>query len=236
MNVFGLLVAAGGITAILWLRQRHSNMGLTENEFWAAMWLLLLGGLVGAKTLFIILGWQHYAAGELRFWADFGTGFVFFGGLVGAALAGGLFAWRRHLNFWRGGDYFAVALPLGHAIGRVGCWFRGCCAGHPPHPVQLYEAAGLLVIAWICQAQLKQVEASRQIRGTVFCAYLSAYGALRLVLDPLRADGRPERWLGLTFQQGMALGLITLGALAWFKLRREPAPRTQRAASFNAQS
>jgi hypothetical protein len=30
-------------------------------------------------------------------------------------------------------------------------------------------------------------------------------------LDPLRADGRPERWLGLSAQQGFALAGLALG-------------------------
>jgi phosphatidylglycerol:prolipoprotein diacylglycerol transferase len=107
----------------------------------------VLGATIGAKALFVALGWEHYARGELRFWADFGVGFVFFGGLVGAVLSGWIFARWRGLSFTRGADYFAVAVPIGHAIGRIGCFVTGCCAGHPPHPVQLYETGGLVLIA-----------------------------------------------------------------------------------------
>ncbi len=99
--------------------------GAPENEFWAAMWALLAGGIVGAKALFVVLGWEHYARGDLRFWADFSVGFVFFGGLLGAVLTGAVFARLRRLEFMRGADYFAVAVPLGHAIGRIGCFFAG---------------------------------------------------------------------------------------------------------------
>src|SRR5260370_39369141 len=140
---YGMFAAAGCITAVLWLKRHREKMGLTENAFWAGVWTMLLGATVGAKVLFVALGWEHYARGELRLWADFGVGFVFFGGLVGAAAAGGAFARLRSLSFVRGADYFAVAVPIGHAIGRVGCFITGCCAGVPPHPVQLYEAAGL---------------------------------------------------------------------------------------------
>jgi hypothetical protein len=34
------------------------------------------------------------------------------------------------------------------------------------------------------------------------------------LLDPLRADGRPERFLGLSYQQGIALVVMAIG-LAW---------------------
>jgi phosphatidylglycerol:prolipoprotein diacylglycerol transferase len=213
-GVWGLFSAAGGVTAVLWLQRHRRGLGVSENEFWAAMWTLLLGGVVGAKLLFAALGWEHYARGELRLWADFGVGFVFFGGLAGAAAAGAVFARVRGLGFARGADHFAVAIPLGHAIGRVGCFLAGCCHGRPPHPVQLYEAAGLVLIALACRRVLTRVEDATLARGTAFRCYLVLYGALRLLLDPLRADGRPERLLGLSHQQGVALLLIA-AALAW---------------------
>src|SRR6516164_1258391 len=99
MTPFGLFAAAGGLTAICWLKRRQDKIGVSENEFWAAMWLILAGGVFGAKALFVVLGWHHYADGELRFWRDFGTGFAFFGVLVGALATGGVFAWQRGLNF-----------------------------------------------------------------------------------------------------------------------------------------
>jgi len=150
MTPFGFFVAAGGVTAILWLKCHHRQIGVSENEFWIGTWLTFVGAIVGAKALFVILGWHHYATGELHFWLNFGTGFIFFGGLAGALITAGIFAWWRGLSFWQGTDYFAVALPLGHAIGRVGCFVNGCCPSRPPHPVQLYESGGLLAISLVC--------------------------------------------------------------------------------------
>jgi phosphatidylglycerol---prolipoprotein diacylglyceryl transferase len=220
MTPFGFFVAAGGVTAILWLGLHRQQIGVSENEFWIGTWLTFLGGIVGAKALFVILGWYHYATGELHFWSNFGTGFIFFGGLAGALATGAIFAWSRGLSFWRGTDYFAVALPLGHAIGRVGCFVNGCCPGHPPHPVQLYESAGLLAISLICFVLLKRVEASRLAHGTAFCGYLFLYGLLRLLLDPLRADGRPERFLGLSYQQGIAIAFMLLAGAGALLINR----------------
>ena len=129
-------------------------------------------------------------------------------------LAGAVFARLRRLEFMRGADYFAVAVPLGHAIGRIGCFFTGCCYGRAGHPVQLYEALGLVLIALTCRHVLGRVETGVAARGTAFRVYLALYGGLRLVLDPLRADGRPERFLGLSYPQGIALCVIAL-ALVW---------------------
>jgi phosphatidylglycerol:prolipoprotein diacylglycerol transferase len=218
-TVWGVFTALGAATAVLWLQRHRQALGVSENEFWAAMWALLLGGIVGAKALFLVLGWEHYARGELHFWADFGVGFVFFGGLIGAAATGALFAAARGLSFVRGADYFAVAIPMGHAIGRIGCYLAGCCHGRPPHPVQLYEAFGLVSIALACRLMLGRAEADAVQPGAAFRCYLVLYGVLRFLLDPLRADGRPERLFGLSYQQGIAVLVIGL-ALAWSRLPR----------------
>jgi phosphatidylglycerol:prolipoprotein diacylglycerol transferase len=213
-TAWGVFAALGCVTAVLWLERRRDGMGITENEFWAGMWALLAGGIVGAKALFVVLGWEHYARGELRFWADFSVGFVFFGGLLGAVVAGAVFARIRRLEFVRGADYFSVAVPLGHALGRIGCFCAGCCYGRSGQPVQLYEALGLTLIALGSRHVLGRVEAGVAPRGTAFRLYLALYGALRVMLDPLRADGRPERFLGISHQQGIALCAIAV-ALAW---------------------
>ena len=114
----------------------------------------LLGAVAGAKL------------GMLLFepWDDFRTLMAnmidldFTGKTVAGALGGGYLgveiAKQRVGITRRTGDAFAVALPLGMAIGRLGCFFHGCCSGvawdRPlaveiggisRHPVQLYEAA-----------------------------------------------------------------------------------------------
>ena len=215
---YGLFAAAGCVVAVLWLQRHREGIGVTENEFWAAMWAMLLGGIVGAKALYVALAWEHYAHGEISLWAEFGIGFVFFGGLVGALLAAVIFARVRRLDFLRGADYFAVAIPLGHAIGRIGCYYAGCCHGRDGHPVQLYESAGLLLIAIACRHALTMVETGRWACGTAFCGYLVLYCGLRILLDPLRGDGRPERFLGISHQQGIALLMIASTAV-WYRAR-----------------
>lgn len=229
---YGLFAAAGCVAGVLWLLRHRAGIGITENEFWAALWTMLLAGILGAKLLYVALAWEHYASGEVRLWADFAVGFVFFGGLIGAFVAALVFARVRRLDFLRGADYFAVAIPLGHAIGRIGCYSAGCCHGRDGHPVQLYESAGLLLIALACRQALRQVERGRWVRGSGFCLYLVLYAALRILLDPLRGDGRPERFVGISHQQGIAILVMTLAAAWSYRLStRQPLGESQPADS-----
>jgi prolipoprotein diacylglyceryltransferase len=77
------------------------------------------------------------------------------------------------------------------------------------------------LIAWTCRAALARVEQGGLARGAPFWLYLLLYGVARVLLDPLRADGRPERFLGLSHQQGLALALVAVAlACAWLTRER----------------
>lgn len=71
--------------------------------------------------------------------------------------------------------------------------------------MQLYDALGLALIAAVCRLSLSAVENGSRARGSAFRLYMALCGILRFALDPLRADGRPERLLGLSHQRGLAL-------------------------------
>ncbi|MGH7461926.1 MAG: prolipoprotein diacylglyceryl transferase family protein, partial [Longimicrobiales bacterium] len=96
-------------------------------------------------------------------------------------------------------DALAVALPAGFAIGRIGCFLAGCCAGAPTdlpwgvhyqgsaeavHPTQLYEAAGGLLIALAARHQL------RTRRDILIPGVVLPYLALRFGLQFLREHNR----------------------------------------------
>lgn len=121
------------------------------------------------------------------------------------------------------GDSFAPAVSAALAVGRLGCFFGGCCRGtetHLPwgidfgdgvfrHPTQLYEAAfhasafSLLVWldrrGWIPSHRMK--------------AYAIAYFVFRFATEWIRPE--PRGALGLTFYQWSALAFIVLFAAHW---------------------
>ena len=192
-------------------------------------WLQLctLGGaVVGAKlaALWGDLGWPWA-------WTDlFAVGRSVTGGLIGgfvaAELCKPLFRYREPPN-----DRFAAVLPFSLAIGRVGCFVEGCCAGRPwngpwalayehgvlRHPAQLYElffqlAAGLLLVFLLRR---------HKMRGRLFAFYLVLYGAFRFLTEIVRDTPRMES--GLSRYQLLAVVMIALGA-GWGLRRALPAP------------
>jgi phosphatidylglycerol:prolipoprotein diacylglycerol transferase len=142
LHTYGLMLMAGFAAAILvaarlaqreWggaegVRRRNDVMDL-------AVWVVL-GGIGGSKILFIIVTPKDFldalASGNLwKVLAALGGGFVFYGGLIGAALAVWWFCRARKINFLRLADIIVPTVALGQAFGRLGCFSAGCCWGKP---------------------------------------------------------------------------------------------------------
>jgi phosphatidylglycerol:prolipoprotein diacylglycerol transferase len=133
---------------------------------------------------------------------------------------------------WKCGDLFAPGIALGYMVGRLGCLMAGCCygkvvsasyplavelAGAPRHPVQLYEAAGLVALALALFALSRRLYARP---GALFCVYLAGYAALRLGTEHFRGDDfeRGSLWNGGP-STSQALALLALALAAFFATR-----------------
>lgn len=245
LATYGVMVAAGYLLGIWWLTRRRTGMGLDEDTFWSLIYWLFAGALIGGKILYLGVEWRALASGELHPLRDLRYGFVFWGGVTGSMVAGLLWCRLRQASFFKLSDYFAVALPMGHALGRLGCLAAGCCGGRPTempwgvrfthpeslvspllagvplHPFQLYESAANIAAAWVCVKVLGGVEAGRLRPGSGWMAYLGFYGAARFFLETFRGDDRGQGVAGLSPSQ--AVGLVAMGAAAWWwTARRKP--------------
>lgn len=157
----------------------------------------LLGAMVGAKLGLLLYMPVDEWLGSLRAlllseWGGRTILGALFGGFVGVELT------KKALGITIAtGDPYALGLPLGQALGRVGCFLGGCCYGRPLeadsplrslhlelHPAQLYEAALDLAVAVTVFALRKQPRP----RGLLFRYYLLAYAAIRVAMDFFRGD------------------------------------------------
>lgn len=187
-----------------------------------------IGGVLGAKiTQMVAEGWPW----KIPAWtiADPRVG--------GRALLGGLiFGWisvevaKRVMGIRRStGDLFALALPAGEAVGRIGCFFNGCCYGtvcdlpwavdqHGAlrHPSQIYSslvaAATFGFLLWL-RPKLKR-------EGDLFLAYLAVFGFTRFWLEFVR--WRESVILGLSPMQWFCLELLFMSPLILlYRARRD---------------
>lgn len=193
-----------------------NNIKSREFILWFAG--LFLSSWVGAKILFLITQ-DQWQSTELLSAANFwlGGGFVFLGGLV----AGVLYTWLwgqfiPRMNAMRM-NFCLIPLLWAHAIGRLGCLLAGCCFGTVTelpwaihlhgdlrHPVQIYEALGLALLALALQHRESK-------NGKILADYLLGYGVLRWGLEWFRGDDVRGIWLGMSSSQWISIILVICG-------------------------
>ncbi len=200
------------ISAVLWYRRSKGQSDLLLIYLGA-----LIGGFAGAKIAYLLAeGWLEWSQPDrLLRWA---TGKSVLGGLLGA-YAG--VEWTKHLVGHKSstGDAFAIIVPVGILLGRVGCFMNGCCLGRPTSgvfaardvtgtprwPAPFVEGAfQVLILIVILLLQRRGL-----LRDRLFFLYLTAYGLFRFFHEFMRDT--PKIWLGLSGYQFISLAMAGVG-------------------------
>jgi len=122
-TAYGWLMLAGIFVSIfLW-----SQLIRRDDRLVLVYVAALVGAFLGAKLVYLgAEGWLHWH--DPNRWVVLATGKSITGALLGGYLAVEI---TKHLIRYRGitGDWFAVIVPTGVMIGRIGCMINGCCLG-----------------------------------------------------------------------------------------------------------
>ncbi|MBU4201294.1 MAG: prolipoprotein diacylglyceryl transferase [Verrucomicrobia bacterium] len=228
---YGLMVATAFIACmahLTWLGKKEGRPAAFVSDL--GCWIII-GAIVGARLAYVLANWPAFAAAPGMILRLDQGGLIYYGGFVGAVLLGIVYARVKREPLWPLADFVATALPLGHAIGRIGCFLNGCCYGSLTavpwgvsvdgilrHPVQLYEAAGNLILYTLMLFLYRR----RPRDGRLFALYLILYPLIRLGVEYFRGDDR-LRWLGLTLAQDLSLVFMLIGLGLWFLLPRRAA-------------
>ncbi len=173
----------------------------------------LVGGLIGSKlgSVFFVY-WDYFSKHLSHIFIPQIGGKTLVGGLIGGYL--GVVITKRIIKFTRStGDLFAPALAIGIAIGRIGCYFNGCCYGINGLPTQLIESAfcfGLFLYLWSIRAGIKT-------EGDLFRIFLLAYTFFRFWIEFFRADATGG-YFGLDSAQ--IISAVVFGWVAVYLLKR----------------
>lgn len=237
---YGILVAIGFLAG-LWTASRRARLvGIGAEQIYDLGPWLILGGILGGRVLYVISYWhEDFAAHPFPeiFMVQHG-GLVYYGGLIGGALATiGYLIWKK-LPVWKMADILAPSIALGCVFGRIGCLMNGCCYGRPcnlpwaihfpashethgvgVHPTEIYDSLLNLCfyffLAWLFRR--------KKFDGQVFAIYLIGYAILRSFVEIFRGD-YPVYYLGgvVTPAQLVSMGIIVAGVLLLFLLPRRP--------------
>ncbi len=241
---YGVMMALAFLAG-LWTATRRARLANVSADIIADVTLwLMLGSIIGARIVYVTTYWkQEFANGPFSevFMIQHG-GLVYYGGLIGAALAGlGYLTWKKH-PAWKIADILAPSIALGSVFGRIGCLLNGCCYGRacdlpwaihfpadhethglPVHPTEIYDGLLNLILylflAWLFRR--------RKFDGQIFAAYLIIYSIFRAISEYFRGDYPPDHIHdGLTSAQLVSVPMLVVGiALMIFLSRRAVAKK-----------
>ncbi len=237
---YGVMVAVAFMAGIVnWIilgrKEGRDSSFACDLGFW-----IMLSGIVGARITYVIADISYFIENPWEIIRLDHGGLIFYGGFVAAFLAVIIFARVKHEKLLPFCDFVTTALPLGHAIGRIGCFLNGCCYGTlcnltwsvcntntniegARHPTQLYSFLLNLVVYVI----LLLYYPHRKRAGRVMALYLMLYPLGRFLLEFVRGDDR-IRLYGFSVAQYASLFLFAAGLALWFSLPRQAPAKASR--------
>jgi phosphatidylglycerol---prolipoprotein diacylglyceryl transferase len=224
---YGILAATGFVLGFATASRRAPRAGIKGEEVYNLAPWIIIGAILGARTLYVISYWDREFAGKsiLNIF-NMRSGLVYYGGLIGSCLGTIIFCYRQKVALWRMSDVMAPSIALGHAFGRIGCFMTGCCYGKacslpwavhfpvqhetkglPVHPTQLYESA----LNFLFYAGLAWLFRRRKFDGQVFAVYLIGYAIIRSTTEMFRGD-YTQFYLGGIATPGQTVSIVILAA------------------------
>jgi phosphatidylglycerol---prolipoprotein diacylglyceryl transferase len=224
VNTYGVFLAIAFLTAILITVKLAERDGLPRERIYDLSLWMLLASLIGSKILMLFTE-PEYRDNPLQLLSlDFlRSGGVFYGGLLGAVIAGYFLMKRYQLPWWKTADACAPGIAIGNFFGRQGCFAAGCCWGKPTslpwgvkfselgheitgvpidqhlHPTQLYESFAMLLVFLF----LLWLHKHKRFSGQVILVYALLYSIVRFAIEFVRDDPRGDI-LGLTTLTGLS--------------------------------
>ena len=190
-----IIVLAIGVCMIVFIESNRYDI-LCFRKISMSANTAMLGAAVGGKIMFALtrLGDANYSISYLF------SGFVFYGGLIGGVIGIYFFCLYKKERFLELTDVYAGIIPLGQAIGRIGCYCNGCCYGK--------DYSGQFAVPYIVNGVYKTVFPTWFIESLfcflIFCLlltikakpycgcytawYLMLYSAFRFIIEFYRGD------------------------------------------------
>ncbi|MEA3307832.1 MAG: prolipoprotein diacylglyceryl transferase [Elusimicrobiota bacterium] len=241
---YGFLVALGYLLGAFYIYKRNKLLNISKEQISDILLFIIIAALLGGKLFYVAIFWNDYGLTffekALNALKDFRYGFVFYGGLIVSTISTYFYLRKKKINFLAFADIAAPAVVLGHAIGRIGCFFAGCCHGKatdficavkfnnpeslvapaligvPIHPTQLYSSAANLIIFIILHFMLKTSLKNNWKKGLIATSYLLFYSISRFIVEIFRGDARGDFIFAMSPSQVISLAGASLALLFFY--------------------
>lgn len=241
IHTYGFMIMLGAIAGYFYMTSSvKKELGIDSNKIQNLAIIIIISAFVGGKLFFYLEDPGYYFSSLDNMKRNFRTGFVFYGSLLFAVP---LIIWyfrREKLPVWPLLDRVAIVAPIIHGMGRLGCFFAGCCHGvpadipwavtftdpksqaeplHTPlHPTQLYSALLIFSILVI----LLMFKRHKRFEGQLFFIYIILYAVGRGIIEIFRGDEARGYIIEgiISHSQFISLIVITVVIWAYFKFQK----------------
>lgn len=263
---FGVFLGVGALLSMLhiWFYLSAYAVLPDSRHIFQLILSIALSIPVSSYVITRLLDLKTWIAGEKTFWEYIRTvSFGLWGGLIGgiSILIG--FAVYTQTPLLALLDGFAVGIPLGQMMGRLGCLNYGCChgrecsqehhwgiryfskqskilrydpklAGKRVYPTQLYSAIANFLI-YVSLLMVCTVWSGRP-EGFLAGLYMSLYGLKRFGVEFLRGEFPRTYFYGLTLWQWLSLAFLVggLGILSVVVFAGQPVSAGDYAVGFQS--
>jgi phosphatidylglycerol---prolipoprotein diacylglyceryl transferase len=209
---YSVMVGLGIIAGVLYYFIDAGKRGVRGEKVIIIVSSALFFGMLGAKLPLLLMNYKFIGT-RPDIWLE---GKTIVGGFIGGAF-GVIFIKRLFKIQLKMGNVIAPAVALGMSIGRIGCFFNGCCYGIPwpwgvnfgdgvlRLPTQLFESAFHFTAFLVLLHFKKKVTTP----GILFKYYITSYLVFRFFSEFFRDNQR--LWGVLTLYQLLTIiGLILI--------------------------
>jgi phosphatidylglycerol:prolipoprotein diacylglycerol transferase len=219
----GFFTAVGVLIGVIVTARIAPRYGLTDETIYSAATWVVIGGIIGARLLYVLEHFNEFTSAPLRILAINEGGISIFGALIGGFIAGAIYCRRHAIPVGRMADNIAPGLALGLGVGRLGDIINGEHHGLPSdlpwsvryvhpntlgelgvsvHPAVGYEMIWDFLIAFVAY----KVRPRLPHDGMAFAIFAIGYSIGRFVFSYFRRD--ETRVLGGVLSVPQLTGLI----------------------------
>jgi phosphatidylglycerol:prolipoprotein diacylglycerol transferase len=230
LPTYGFILAFAAFTVLfIWIKvakkEGFKTLQMTDLGFYA-----LLAGILGSKVALLITDFKYYWQNPAEILYIYRAAGVYQGGIIAALAVIILFALKHRLPIWKLADTAALPVPLGQAIGRIGCFFAGCCYGKPAaslpwsitftspvayqntgvplgiplHPTQIYQSLNDFILFLI----LLILWRFKKFNGQILWMYILLYSITRGIIEFFRGDLSRGVYFGGWLSTSQILGMV----------------------------
>lgn len=128
ISIYGLLMAVGFIVAFFICNSLFNKNKEFKKDMAIELLLIIFPlSIIGARVYYCVFSQTSFTF--LEFLQIWNGGLAIYGGIIGGFLGVLIYSLVKKINLLKLTDVIVVGLIIAQAIGRVGCYFGGCCYG-----------------------------------------------------------------------------------------------------------